>query len=322
MQPPNPDQLPPSPARDAEARLLERIGALLGAVTPAPGPSEAFGGDDAAVLELGGGRLLASSDVSVEGVHFDLGLSSPRDVGWRATMAAASDIAAMGGELRWILTSLVLPVGAEAEALYEGIAEAAAALGAAVAGGDLSAGRELVVDVTVLGRLEAGAEPLRRSTVREGDRLWSTHPAGAAALGLERLRGGLDDPEGYALAHRRPLARLEAGQVARRAGARAAIDVSDGVALDAWHLAEASGVQLHLDRAHLPGPGVGVGDWLYRSGESFGLLVAAPEEVDLAGAFAAAGLEAPLEIGRAVAGLGVAFEGAAVERRGYHHDVG
>lgn len=322
MQPPNPDQLPPSPARDAEARLLERIGALLAPVTPSPGPGERFLGDDAAVLDPAGARLLASSDVSVEGVHFDLALSSAADVGWRATMAAASDIAAMGGDLRWMLTSLVLPEHVEAEELYAGIAQAAEALGAAVVGGDLSRGSALAIDVTVLGAIEDGGEPLLRSGARDGDRLWSTHPAGAAALGLARLQRGDLDPEGYVQAHRRPVAQLAAGRVARLAGATAAVDVSDGVALDAWHLAEASGVALVLERAHLPSPAVSVEDWLYRSGESFGLLLAAPGELDLAAAFRAAGLEEPLSIGYARAGSGVSMDGEAVERRGYSHEVG
>ena len=278
MHPPNPDQLPPSPARDAEARLLERIGGLLGPVTPDPGPLQRFLGDDAAVLDPNGQRILASSDVSVEGVHFDLAYSSLADVGWRAAMAAASDIAAMGGELRWMLTSLVLPAGTDAEALYVGIAEAAGELGAAVVGGDLSNGATLSIDVTVLGTIEAGSEPLLRSALRPGDLLWSTHPAGAAALGLARLQAGAPDREGYADAHRRPVARLAAGLTARRSGASAGVDVSDGIALDAWHLAEASGVAIGLEVAHVPGPEVSVEDWLYRSGESFGLLIGAGAE--------------------------------------------
>lgn len=322
MHQPNPDQLPPSPARDAEARLLQAIAGQLATVSPDPGPRQRFLGDDAALLEPGGARLLASTDVSVEGVHFDLAFSSLADAGFRATMAAASDIAAMGGELRWILTSLVLPLGCDAQAISAGIAQAAGELGAAVVGGDLSVGPALAIDVTVLGTIEAGGEPLLRSGLRPGDRLWSTTAAGAASLGLERLKAGGADPEGYASYHRRPRAQLAAGRVARLAGASAAVDVSDGVALDAWHLAEASAVELVLERAHLPGTALSEEDWLYRSGESFGLLVGAPEDVDLAAAFEAAGLAAPLLVGYARVGLGVSMHGEAVERRGYSHDVG
>jgi thiamine-monophosphate kinase len=231
-----------------------RIALLRAALGGTADPRVLLGiGDDAAVLAPGAAPLVWTVDASVEGVHFRRELLPLADIGYRATMAAASDLAAMGAAPLGLLAALVLPpwVGdAELSALAVGQREAADALGTAVIGGNLARGGELSITTTALG---AAARPLARKGARPGDVVWMAGPVGLAAAGLALLLAG-HAPEGAAVsAWRRPRARIAAGL---RAGpvARAAIDVSDGLAQDAGHLAEAGDVRLVLDAAAIVGP--------------------------------------------------------------------
>ena len=207
--------------------------------------------DDAAVLEVpGGGPLVVSVDSVVEGVHVDLSLCEPSDVGWKALMGALSDLAAMGASPLGALIALCVPGGSGdgslALGVMEGVAEASAATGCPVVGGDVSGAGELVVAVTVLGTVAGGGPgPVSRSGGRPGDVVVVTGPVGGSAAGLRALRGADGDGEGEA--YRRPVARLREGGLARVAGAHAMIDVSDGLALDLHRLADASGVGFALD---------------------------------------------------------------------------
>lgn len=189
-------------------------------------------GDDAAVVE--GGLLLAIDSV-VAGVHAPAGTSAG-ELGYRAVVRNVSDIAAMGGRPIHLLVAVVGPADTEIEALYRGINEAAAEYGCAVVGGDIAAGPVLSLTVAISGRCDDGT-PVLRSGARAGDDVWVTGPMGAAAA------------SGYT---RRPAARVAEGEAARRAGATAMIDVSDGLFLDARRLAEASGVGLVIDPAAVP----------------------------------------------------------------------
>ncbi len=260
-------------------------------------------GDDAAVVTLpGGAPVVLATDLVVEGVHVDLATCSPEDVGWKALMVAVSDVGAMGCTPTHVLLSVAAPVGFPIERLGDGVAEAAAAAGCAVVGGDLSAAPVLVVSVTAVGPAPAGAPPLRRSGARPGDRLLVTGPLGSSAAGL-RLLGGPGASASDALtdaltaAHRRPVARLREGRVAREAGARAAIDVSDGLAADVLHLAEASGVGVELE----VGPDLvaegATRDDAVSGGEDYELVLATPDPDRLRAAFRAEGLRAPLDVG-------------------------
>ncbi len=173
--------------------------------------------DDAAVLDLPrGGPLVVSVDSVVEGVHFDLALCSPGDVGWKGLMGALSDLAAMGAAPLAALVALCVPGGAGdgelALGVMAGVAEASTAAGCPVVGGDLSQGAVLTVGVTVLGTVEAGGPPpVGRSGARPGDVVLVTGPCGGSAAGLRELQAGNEG--GSAVdAYRRPVARLGEGE--------------------------------------------------------------------------------------------------------------
>ena len=205
-------------------------------------------GDDAAVLAPEGASLVWTVDAAVEGVHFRRDWMSLEDVGFRSLMAAASDVAAMGARPRGVLSALVLPADFEDEQLdrlTRGQAEAAAALGTAVVGGNLARGSELSITITVLG---STPKPMLRSGALPGDVVAVAGPLGLAAAGIEALRVGvIGAPVERAIAaYRRPAALIDEG-AAGAARAHAAIDVSDGLALDASRLAMESGVGLVLE---------------------------------------------------------------------------
>lgn len=226
--------------------LLEKL--LVGA--PGRGVEVAIG-DDAAVLEIGGRRLVWTVDVNVDTVHFRRDWLSLADVGWRSFQAAASDLAAMGARPLGALSSLILPSrfsGAELTALGRGQARAARELGCPVVGGNISRGSELSVTTSVIGEAK---RPLLRSGAEPGDELWLLGEVGLAAAGLAWLeRGGAaraaKDVRRCVDAWRRPRALVAEGlELARRA--HAAIDVSDGLAGDAATLARTSGVRVVLE---------------------------------------------------------------------------
>jgi thiamine-monophosphate kinase len=245
-------------------------------------------GDDAAVLGPSAEPLVWTIDAAVEGVHFRRDLLSFADIGYRATMAAASDLAAMGATPLGLLAALVLPpnvTDGDLAALARGQREAADALGAPVAGGNLARGTELSITTTALG---ASPRPLCRSGARPGDALWLAGPVGLAAAGLLLLeRGGPlagKAARAAVAAWRRPRARIEAG-LAARAVARAAVDVSDGLAQDLGHLARASRVRAILDAgafggADLDAAAAALGreplDLALQGGEDYAVVAAAP----------------------------------------------
>jgi thiamine-monophosphate kinase len=247
-----------------------------------------------------GHKLVVTTDVLVEGLDFTADLSEPEDWGWKAVVANLSDLAAMAAEARWLVLALTAPEAtplATLERVYAGVGEACRAFGAALVGGDVSGGPALSLAVTALGEAE---RPVLRSGARPGDRLAVTGPLGAAAAGLALLQSG--DPAaadllgrfpGLAAAYRRPVPALAMGLALARAGATAMIDVSDGLAGDALHLAEASGVGLEISDPAVPlAPGVAEAAILLDldpmtlalgGGEDFALAAALPRTADLGG---------------------------------------
>jgi thiamine-monophosphate kinase len=288
--------------------------------------------DDAGVVRLPGGEsLVVSVDSVVEGVHFDLSFCAPSDVGWKALMQALSDLAAMGASPVGALIALGLPGdrvggvrggGELALGLTDGVAEASAASGCPIVGGDVSSADQLVLAVTVLGTVADGGDPVSRSGARPGDVLFVTGPCGASAAGLRELRGGVPDGDSRR-AYRRPVARLEEGDVARRGAAHAMIDVSDGLALDLHRLADASEVGFSLE--DVPVAASATFEEALGGGEDYELVLAVAEkDVDaLEARFDEAGLREPIRLGRIVDDPELRVLGTSpLERLGWQHRIG
>jgi thiamine-monophosphate kinase len=278
-----------------EFEAIERLRRLL----PSPPAGETWIGDDAAVVVPPLGGLLLAADLVVAGVHADLSLVGLDDFGWKALSVNVSDIAAMGCEPTHALVSVAAPPDTDLETLYRGLAEAVDYYGCPVVGGDLSTAGQLVVSVAVLG--DGGQRPpVLRAGALPGDTIFVTGPLGSSAAGLLALQEGrADEVPHLAQAHRRPVARVREGRAARQAGATAMVDVSDGLAADLRHLADASGVGLAIDLVP-----VAEGATLQQAlggGEDYELAFTATNAGHVAASFAEAGLRQPVAIGRCTA---------------------
>lgn len=228
-----------------EFGLIERIRKA----TP-KGPGVRLGiGDDAAWVERPKSALLISSDLLLEGIHFNLKWTSFYGLGYKTLAVNLSDLAAMGGSPAYLILSLGIPVDFKAEDVeefYRGIFALALKTGATLVGGDTSASTRLFVSATVIGL--APHRAITRSGGKIGDDLYVTGTLGDAALGLELLRRKKEpsrrDGISYLLSrHHFPTARLKAGALlAREKLARAMIDISDGLLQDLGHICRASGV--------------------------------------------------------------------------------
>ena len=227
-------------------------------------------GDDAAVARAPDGRVVAATDMLIEGRHFRREWSAARDIGAKAAARNLADIAAMGARPTALLVSFAGPGTLEVGwvlDLVAGIAEEASGAGAAVIGGDTSSADGVMLAVTALGDL-AGRPPVTRGGARAGNVVAVAGSLGSAAAGLALLRAGmvpsdsrqaaptepargdsvqLEAPLGeLVLAHARPRPPYAAGPEAAMLGATAMIDVSDGLIADVGHIAAASGVRIEL----------------------------------------------------------------------------
>jgi thiamine-monophosphate kinase len=228
-----------------EFDLIRRIADRLG-------PRARGLGDDCALLQVGQTTLAVSTDLSVEGVHFRREWLTPTEIGWRAAASALSDLAAEGATPIGLMASVGVPPDAgegNLESIMEGVGDAAVAAGASVSGGDLSAAPVWTIDVTVFGTAE---RPVRRDGALAGDSVWVTGELGGARAALKRWLSGEAPAKAARQAFAHPMPRITAGLRLARAGARAMIDLSDGLAGDAGHLAAASGKAVVIDLERLP----------------------------------------------------------------------
>jgi len=264
--------MPRSPRRgvenEGEAWVVETARALFPLETPGVGI-----GDDAAVLPLGN---VVTMDTMVEGVHWDARLS-PADVGWKLAAVNVSDIGAMGGRPRWATLSLTLPRPLDRDwvgAFYGGLAEAFAAYGVALVGGDTTRGPARVAALTVGGTV---SRPVLRSGARPGDELWVTGELGRSAQAFLRSECSAE-----ALAwFRRPRPPVAFGAALAEAGLPTAMmDLSDGLAADLHRLCAASGCGALVEPDSLPTAGTIAEAVAF--GEDFELLFTAAAGEDVA----------------------------------------
>jgi len=265
-------------------REFDLIKKLLSDAEPPFGEVLLGPGDDCALLE---GGLVVSVDLTVEGVHFLRDWVTLEEAGFRAAAAALSDLAAMAANPLGALFSLALPpddLETSAAALQKGAAEACRRAGAPILGGDLSGSTgPLVLDVVVLGRTDT---PLLRSGCRPGDEIWVTGTLGGSAAAVHAWKAGGKPEAALREAFARPTPRIrEARWLAEHAPLHAGIDLSDGLAGDAGHLASASDVALIIQAEALPfSPGLdrwqGERDeplhFALRGGEDYELCVVVP----------------------------------------------
>lgn len=271
--------------------FLERLAGAL----PPPPAGQVWMGDDAAVLA---GGLLFATDTLVEDVHFDLGLSTLFDAGWKALAVNCSDLAAMGGTPRAAVAAVVVPAGRPgvANELAAGVVAAADALACPLVGGDTAVGPVLVITVAVLGDAPAGGAVLR-SGARSGDAVFVTGSLGGPRAALAALRRGVQPPEESVARLHRPVPRLAEGRAAAEAGATAMIDISDGLSSDLGHIGRQSAVGALLEAAAIPlGAGATLEDAL-AGGDDYELCFTAGDPERVAEVFLAAGLVAPVRIG-------------------------
>ncbi|MBU4464312.1 MAG: thiamine-phosphate kinase [Actinobacteria bacterium] len=312
---------------DSDPRIGEvSEGVVLRRILDTVGPSaaEVGPGDDAAVLSAPHGSIVATVDTLVHGPDFRLAWSSAFDLGWKAAAVNLADVAAMGARPTALLVALAMPDATRlsfVEDLASGLHAACETLapGCRIEGGDLTVSETLTIAVTALGVLD-GHAPVLRSGARVGDVVALAGDAGVAARGLavlfDRFRDAAGTPmaidhaalsadDETALASQlRPKPPIVLGPLAAAAGATAMMDVSDGLALDASRMAEASGVTIDFDLAQL-----GNEPLVLSGGEDHALLASFPAETALPAGFRAIGRVVP-EMRERVLVDGTPYEGS------------
>lgn len=318
------------------AKLRERL--------PPAGSRVALGSGDDAAITIPGGATATSVDAIVEGVHFRRGEAGLETIGRKALATALSDLAAMGAEAGEAYVALGAPADLgedELLTLVDGMLGIAEATGTTLAGGDLTRAPALTLAVTVVGHAPGAEDFVSRRGAQDGDLIVLTGEIGGAAAGRLLLDDpGLAEAVSTATAERLrarqldPSPRLGSGRALAKAHARAMIDVSDGLAADAGHVAEAGEVSLAIEAGRLPlaegvrevaaAAGLDPLQLAASGGEDYELLATLPADaVDEASARVAATGETTLtKIGEVAKGDGVELRlpgGGQLKSRGYDH---
>ncbi|MEA2706779.1 MAG: thiamine-monophosphate kinase [Gemmatimonadaceae bacterium] len=257
-------------------------------------------GDDAAIVDVPAGeKLVITTDTSVDGVHFRHEWLNHFEIGYRATAAALSDLAAMGARPLGILIALTLPESdrLEARALATGIREGASAVLCPIVGGDLSSGKTLSLTITALG---SAARPLSRAGAKVGQRVYVTGSLGGPAAAVRAWLSGQEPTEWDKARFANPVPRIEPAVGLVRRGATSAIDISDGLIADLGHIAAASKVCMEIDVDRIPRVEGVSSIEAANSGEEYEIVATAPE-IDVEAFAEEFGLSLT-EIGRVVAG--------------------
>ena len=237
-------------------------------------------GDDAAILDVPPGcRLLASTDATVENVHFRAGWLEPREIGFRAAAAALSDLAAMAATPMAMLVAMCVPERwlEQLVGVAEGIGEASRSFHAPITGGNLTKASELSLTVTVLGY---AARPLGRDGARVGDLVYVTGALGGPRCALDAWASGSQPRPECRSRFAHPSPRIREALWLASHGATAAIDVSDGLLADAGHVAAASGADLCIELEAIPALSGASPLVAATSGEEYELVVTMRAPVD------------------------------------------
>lgn len=213
-------------------------------------------GDDCSIIQPDTGiQEVVSTDTVVDGVHFQRRYTPAKAIGYKAVASALSDLAAMGAKPAEIYLSAGLPADfsdSDQRQLLQGVAEAAEQNRSVIAGGDTTASATLFLSVTVVGTIEAGGSAVERSGAKAGDIVGVAGTLGASGAGLALLTNGISGNKTLTERHFYPQPQTAIGEKLRHAGVHAMIDLSDGLAKDLVHVAQASGVAVTVDLNLLP----------------------------------------------------------------------
>lgn len=255
--------------------------AAIERVLSGAGPEVLVGpGDDAAVVRPGSGELVMTTDAMVDGVHFLMDRTTPRDLGYKAIAVNVSDIAAMAGSPRFALCALTLTDAIDAAWVVElagGMRECCDEFALSLVGGNLSRGREVSIVVSVTGEVGPG-RAVRRRGARPGDRIVVTGSLGGAAAGLRLAsqRSWSEDERDALLRSVRPVPRVGEAAILSAHGVTAMMDVSDGLALDLSRLCRASEVGARIEIARAPVHPAATQSEALGGGEDYELLATLP----------------------------------------------
>ena len=305
----------------SEEQIIEQLQRLF--ATNFPADIEVGIGDDAAVLLGIKNKLVATTDMAVEDVHFNLNWSSPFQIGAKLTTANLADLFAMGATPKYLLVAAALPNEISENFVSElanGIRSVADQFNVAVVGGDLSRSAKVALTITAFGDLAGTA--ITRDGAKVGDQIYVSELPGLSAAGYAILNRGLDRPRYVVQAHLNPKL-IPPTQLIKVA--TALCDISDGISIDGSNIAKASKVNFSLDKELIRAANgfsdlaelatelnEDVFDWILNGGEDHFFLAAVnPENIS--------GLSA-IKIGEVVAGDGkVLLDGKEIKRAGYQH---